>query len=623
MTSSASDAASATPTGAVRSGVDRADLPAVALAVAAWLGASAATDVPVQVVALGVTIGSVALRRRRSPAVRTLVWGIGLAALTSVLGARALAGLEPTVLGDVEATVTLVSDPEPTPTGRIRVEARLDGRRLLAEARAPAAMDALGPRLAGERVTVRGVVEPFEDRSGWTVSRHLAGRLRIEAVVGAGEGAPHASAANALRRTLDRGASSLPDRHRSLLSGLTLGDDRSQPPELTADFRAAGLTHLLAVSGQNLLLLLAVAGPLLRRLRIWPRFVVAVALVAGFAFLTRFEPSVLRAGFVATVALWATTSGRPSGGLRHLALAVCALLIVDPLLTRAIGFRLSVAACLGVLLLSPPIVARLPGRRWVREALGMTAGAQLAVAPVLVPTFGAMPLAALPANVLAAPLAGALMVWGTTAGVVAGAVGGTVAAVVHLPSRIGLAALEQVAALGASLPLGHVDLRHVLALSAGAVLLTRRALGMRVVGAVVVVVALVTPALGHVPAGAAPAGWAATVWSDGPVAIVDLEAGASGVEVLDTLRRRRVQLVALVVVRTNRAELMGVVAAVRERFPVQTVLAPEGSSVADHVVPRPGTVAQVAGFEVQVSDSSPRIEARIGRAGEGHAPGQR
>src|SRR5690606_27453305 len=123
-----------------------------------------------------------------------------------------------------------------------------------------------------------------------------------------------------------------------------------------------------------------------------------------------------RAAFVAGVALWALTSGRPSGGLRHLALAVCALLVVDPLLTRSVGFRLSVAACLGVLLLSAPIVSRLPGPRWAREALGMTAGAQPAVAPVLVPTFGAMPLAALPANVAAAPLAGALMVWGVTAG---------------------------------------------------------------------------------------------------------------------------------------------------------------------------------------------------------------
>ena len=377
------------------------------------------------------------------------------------------------------------------------------------------------------------------------------------------------------------------------------------------------------MSGQNLVLLLAVAGPLLRRLRIWPRFVVALGLVASFAFLTRFEPSVLRAAFVAGVALWATTSGRPSGGLRHLALAVAALLVVDPLLTRSVGFRLSVAACLGVLLLSGPIVARLPGPRWAREALGLTVGAQLAVAPVLVPTFGAMPLAALPANVAAAPLAGALMVWGVTGGVVAGIAGGPVASALHLPSRLGLAALEQVAAGSAALPLGHVDLRHVVAVAGAALLLTRPRARLRTVGALLLAVVLVTPALARVPPGAAPAGWAATVWSDGPAAIVDLQAGASGVEVLDVLRRRRVHVVSLVVVRAPRPELADVVDAIRARIPVQAVLAPERSDVADRVVPRPGLVAEVAGFEVQVVSTAPSLEVRIGRAGAEAPPGQR
>lgn len=605
-----------------RPGPSRADLPALGLAIAAWTGATAATPVPSPVLAAAIVGGLVSCRVRPTPALRFALAAVGLAMVTSVLGVRAMDGLAPASTGDVDATVTLGTDPEPTATGRVRVEVRLDGRRLLAEARAPAAMDALAPRLAGDRLVVRGVVEAFEDRPGWTVARHLAGRLRIESVVAVGDGAPHASAANGLRRILDRGASSLPERHRALLAGLTLGDDRAQPAELTADFRASGLTHLLAVSGQNLVLILAVAGPLLRRLRIWPRFVVAVGLIGAFAFLTRFEPSVVRAAFVACVALWATTSGRPSGGLRHLALAVCGLLVVDPLLTRSIGFRLSVAACLGVLLLAPPIVARLPGPRWVRDALGMTAGAQLAVAPVLVPTFGAMPLAALPANVAAAPLAGALMVWGVTAGVVAGVAGGAVATVVHLPSAVGLWALEQVASLSAALPLGHVDLRHVVAVAVAGLLLAHRG-RVRSVGAVLLVLALLSPATTRVPSGSAPAGWAATVWSDGPVAIVDLEVGASGVEVLDVLRRRRVHVLALVLVRSNRPELAEVVDALRARLPVQAVLAPEGAPIADHVTPRPGLVTHTAGFEVEISSASPVLEARIGRARAGPAPARR
>jgi competence protein ComEC len=618
-----SEGTTAAATEAVRSGPTLADLAPVSLAVATWAGARLAAPVPVAVlVTLGLTSAVVAWVGGR-PRMQLALAGLTLAALTSLLGARSLAGLDPRTTGDVEATVALVTDPEPTPTGRVRVEVRLDGQRLMAEARAPAAIEALAPLLAGDRVLVGGVVEAYEHRSEWTVSRHLAGRLRVESVVAVGPPAPHAAAANGLRRLLDRGASSLPDRHRSLLSGLTLGDDRAQPAELTADFRASGLTHLLAVSGQNLVLLLAVAGPVLRRLRIWPRFVVALGLVASFAFVTRFEPSVVRAAFVAGVALWATTSGRPSGGIRHLALAVSGLLVVDPLLTRSIGFRLSVAACLGVLLLSGPVVARLPGPRWAREALGLTIGAQLAVAPVLVPTFGAMPLAALPANVAAAPLAGALMVWGVTAGVVAGVAGGLVATILHLPSRIGLVVLEQVAAATAALPLGHVDLRHVAAVTLAAFLLTRARTRPRAAGAMLLVIALLAPALDRVPPGSAPAGWAATVWSDGPAAIVDLEAGASGVEVLDVLRRRRVHVVALVVVRAPRPELATVVEAIRARLPVQAVLAPDGSTVADHVVPRPGLVARVAGFEVQVVSTAPSLRVRIGRAGAEAVAGRR
>ena len=61
------------------------------------------------------------------------------------------------------------------------------------------------------------------------------------------------------------------ERARSLYTGLVIGDDREQPADLADAFRGAGLTHLLAVSGQNVAFALALAGPLLRRLRLWPR----------------------------------------------------------------------------------------------------------------------------------------------------------------------------------------------------------------------------------------------------------------------------------------------------------------------------------------------------------------
>jgi len=581
------------------------------VAVGAWCGAIVAAPVPVPllVVAALATLAGLAGHRRRAVALAAVAVGVGV--LTSGLGARALEALAPRHGGDVEVVATLLTDPERRPGGRIQADVRVDGQRLLAEARTPAAVDALAGLLAGEGVVARGVVTPFDEAMGWAQARHLAGRFRIEAVAAPLPAAPHAAAANALRRTLDRGAASLPPRHRSLLAGLTLGDDRDQPAELTADFRAAGLTHLLAVSGSNVLFVLVVAGPVLRRLRLWPRFVLGVAVVGGFAFLTRFEPSVVRASGMAAIALWAATSGRPSGSRRHLALAVTALLLVDPLLARSVGFRLSVAACLGVVLLAPRLAPRLPGPRWVREALATTVAAQLAVAPVLVPVFGAMPLAALPANVAAAPLAAGLMVWGVTAGLVAGVVGGPLAALLHLPSAVGLHALERVASWSAALPLGHVDLRHVAVLAVACALLLRPP-PWPLAGAGIAVAVVAAAGATAIPPGAEAVGWAATVWTDGPVAVVDLDDGTAATDLLDALRRRRVQVVGAVVVRSPRAPPAEVVAALRARFPVRAVLAPPGSPVPGHVVPRPGLVVRVGGFRIHVDDVDPVLRARVG-----------
>ena len=97
-------------------------------------------------------------------------------------------------------------------------------------------------------------------------------------------------------------------------------------------------------------------------------------------------------------------------------LAAIALLLVDPFLVHSVGFVLSCAASLGIALLARPIAARLRGPAWMREVLGVTAAAQIGVAPVLIPVFGSMPLVALPANLVAVPLAAPLTIWGLVGG---------------------------------------------------------------------------------------------------------------------------------------------------------------------------------------------------------------
>ena len=151
--------------------------------------------------------------------------------------------------------------------------------------------------------------------------------------------------------------------------------------------------------------------------------VVGIVLVALLIIVTRWEPSVLRAGVMAGLVLLGVASGRGPGGRRALCLAVVVLLLADPALAGALGFQLSVAATAGVLWLGPLAARALP--RWVPErargAAGMTLGAQAVAVPALALALalGPVSLAGLPANLLGLPLAGGPMLLGVVAAVTA------------------------------------------------------------------------------------------------------------------------------------------------------------------------------------------------------------
>jgi competence protein ComEC len=158
-------------------------------------------------------------------------------------------------------------------------------------------------------------------------------------------------------------------------------------------------------------------------------------------------------------------------------------LLVDPLLVHSLGFRLSVAACVGIVVLSPRVGRALPGPRWLREPIAVTVAAQVGVAPVAIPAFGALPLVALPANFLAAPVAGLVTAWGMSGGLVAGVVP-PLAPVLHLPTRLATAWVAGVARVGAALPVPWLGGWPSLAIPVvvSAVLLARRSGSGRGVG---------------------------------------------------------------------------------------------------------------------------------------------
>ena len=391
---------------------------------------------------------------------------IGACLLGVALEQRALHGLEDSPLAravehrrTADAVVTMAEDPD-GPFYEAHALARVSnfagesggGRtvRLIASGGARSALRALD---AGDRVRVRGALETltgYDERFRW---RHAVARFRVDEVLAiARPTSPWFQAANAARRTVLRGSAPLPGTERALLAGFLLGDTRAIPDDVVNDFRSAGLSHLLAVSGANVAFALAIVDPALRKLRRGPRFASGVGVLVLFGTMTRWEPSVLRAAVMAGLVMLARSLGRPADARRVLVLAIIGLLVVDPFLVRSVGFQLSCGACAGIVIGAAPIAARLRGPAWIREALGVTAAAQIGVSPVLLATFGTVPLVALPANLLAAPFVGPLTVWGLVASVAGGVLGPGATSWLQLPTLAMLRAIETIAQVGATEP---------------------------------------------------------------------------------------------------------------------------------------------------------------------------
>jgi len=350
----------------------------------------------------------------------------------------------------------VVDDPQSGPfdtDAYIRVAAGGTHRTLFAVATGD---DALRLRVleAGDRVTVSGRLGPlhpdrFDGRARW---RHAVGRLDRVQVLALEPARGAMRVANNLRDIVLRGTAPLAPTSRALLAGFLLGDTRAVPPDVVLAYRNSGLSHLLAVSGENVAFTLALFAPLLRRLNLGLRTVCAVLIVLLFATMTRFEPSVLRASALSMVALGSSFVGRPASSVRALALAIIVLLAVDPFLLHSVAFWLSCGASAGIATLSGPLRARLAGPAWLRGPLAVSLAAQVGVTPVLLATFGTVPVVTPLANLLAAPAAEAVGVYGMLASAVGGAVPG-LAPVLQTPSAALIAWVTTVARGGAGVGL--------------------------------------------------------------------------------------------------------------------------------------------------------------------------
>jgi competence protein ComEC len=514
---------------------------------------------------------------------RPAVLVIGVLVLSTGLSARASAGLVTPPPGPFDGWATMLTDPEATGSG-VRADARLDdGRHVQAIARSGASAADLRVARAGERIRVGGRLERPPPGASWLTARHVVAVLAVDHISARSAGAPWMRAANGLRGLLARGADGLPARERSLFLGFVLGDTRGQPVDIADDFRGAGLSHLLAVSGQNVAFVLALAGPFLRRVGLRVRLPATLAVIGFFALLTRFEPSVLRASAMAALAVTASTFGRQASSMRLLALAVTGLVLVDPFLVRMVGFQLSAGACVGIVVLSPLIARVLPGPRVIAQALAVTVGAQAGVAPVLITVFGGIPVAGVPANLLAAPAAGPVMVWGLGAGVGAGLLGGSAATLLHWPTHLLVAWIARVAHWAASLPLGEIRGRELVVLAIGSVLTSAAHhvgfVGVRRAGVVLIACALVAPAaaLRAPPPVRMAVTPGATLWQ-AHASVLDLDGRVDAAHLMEELRRAGITRLDVVVARTASSAVSDAIDALRHRFRIGQVLTPSTST---------------------------------------------
>jgi competence protein ComEC len=350
------------------------------------------------------------------------------------------------------------------------------GARLLA--RLPMGLGVGAAEAPGVELSLAGTfrrLEPADSGSGFAAylrAQGVAGELDVEraTLTGARRGGWRGAVDRMRRRSERAVAMGLDPTAAALARGMVLGADESVPIGVRDDFRDAGLAHVLAASGQNIVLLCALAIPLLMAVGVpyRARVPALLASIALYVPLAGAGPSIQRAGVMAAASLAAVALARPPSRAYALGLAAVVTLLLNPRAYADPGWQLSFAAVAGIAVIAPSIARSLRSLwRPLANGIALTIAATLATAPLLAHHFGAVSTAGLLANVAALPLIAPIMWLGTLRAGVGQAVSvagplGDAAAVVNAalgwPLAPLLSWLEGMAALFADMPGGQVDL---------------------------------------------------------------------------------------------------------------------------------------------------------------------
>lgn len=328
----------------------------------------------------------------------------------------------------------------------------------------------------GDRITVRGLLLSPPEFDGFSYRDYLA-RQGVHGIVAnadvevlsTGGGLPWLRAIYAVReQARDVVNRLLPSPQAPLLNGILLGDESAISATVRDAFQRTGTSHVIAISGANIVVIIRVLMGLLqpglgRRRAAW----VTLVAVAVYTVLVGATASVVRAALMGGLAIVAAQTGRRVHGLTTLAFAAWLMTLWNPFTAWDIGFQLSVAATAGLVLFSHDFEHGLEAllrrllraetarrvTRWLSEPVAVSLAAQVATLPLTVLYFGQLSIASLLANALIVPLQPFVMIFGglaAIAGLVVTPLGQLFAWVAWLPLTGTLAVVRGLARLNAA-----------------------------------------------------------------------------------------------------------------------------------------------------------------------------
>ncbi len=276
------------------------------------------------------------------------------------------------------------------------------------------------------------------------------------------------SRSNALIDTIRRNymsgmLSALPEPHASFGMGLLVGQRDTLPKDVADDLSAVGLTHLIAVSGYNLTIIIMFARRGLGQRSKYQTIVGAVVLMVLFLFVTGFSASIVRAALVSGMSLFAWYYGRNIKPFLLIVTAAAMTALWHPFFVWTdIGWYLSFLAFFGVLVIAPLILgissntAKQPGL--VKSVAAESFSAQLMTIPIIMYIFGRFSPVSLLANLLVVPLVPYAMLAALVAGI-AGSILPVAAGVFAWPAKVILSYMLSIVSLTSNVPFASTDVQ--------------------------------------------------------------------------------------------------------------------------------------------------------------------